>query len=120
MCFTQHKREGVIFHGDCQYRSGLEWYDWVVINWEGNNPTIGQIYCFVDLKSSCANSHPLIVNGNNIPKGECYAVISSFSSGTLQNIPGSSLFVRECCLKILKMVCHSTWLVYTVYQKLHL
>ena len=95
MCFTQHKREGVIFHGDCQYRSGPEWYDWVVINWEGNNPTIGQIYCFVDMKSSCTNSHPVIVNGNNIQKGECYAVISSLSSGTLQNIPGSSLFVRE-------------------------
>ena len=42
MCFTEHKRDGVIFHGDCEYRSGHEWYDWVVINWEGHSPTIGK------------------------------------------------------------------------------
>ena len=92
-CFTEHKREGLIFHGDCEFRSNHEWYDWVVINWEGHKPTIGKIYCFVDM-TACTYSHPVIVNGNEIQPGQLYAVISSLSSGSLNNYPGSVLFCQ--------------------------
>lgn len=93
MCFTEHKRDGVIFHGDCEYRSGHEWYDWVVINWEGHSPTIGKIFCFVDMNTYISKD-PVIVNGNEIHQGQVYAAISSLSSSALKNYPGSVLFCQ--------------------------
>ena len=92
-CFTEHKREGVIFHGDCQYRSTHEWYDWAWINWDKIGSYIGKIYCFVDMEQSTYDS-PIVVNGNSIRKGHVYAVISSLSETRLRNFDYSTIFSR--------------------------
>ena len=89
-CFTEHKRNGVIFHGDCQYRSLHEWYDWAWIKWNIGKH-IGKIYCFVDMEQSTYES-PVVVNGNSIDKGQVYAVISSLSEKPLENFKHSIIF----------------------------
>ena len=33
-CFTEHRVNSVIFHGDYSYREEMEWYNWVYVLWD--------------------------------------------------------------------------------------
>ena len=63
--WSDHRCDGVIFHGHPNYRSGEAWNDWGMIKWQttetGNDGLSidiethfeGQIYGFVDLHDTC-------------------------------------------------------------------
>ena len=83
-CFTEHRINGEIFHGDCSYRGEQEWYDWANILWDNdsddNNTTtiLAKIHMFID----CTNHEftpPKIVNGLEICGNDIYAIISSLT-----------------------------------------
>ena len=49
-CFTEHKSEGVIYHGHPNFRGLGQWHDYAYFNWEGvPDPLIARIQFFVDL-----------------------------------------------------------------------
>ena len=64
--WSDHRHDGMIFHGHPKYRSGEAWNDWAMIKWQttetgkdGLSIDIeshfeGQIYGFVDLHDTCA------------------------------------------------------------------
>lgn len=53
MCFSEHKRNGLIFRSHPSYCSGISWHDWAMFKWTVNNQVKeipGEILCFVDLR----------------------------------------------------------------------
>ena len=83
-CFTEHRINGEIFHGDCSYRGDSEWYDWANILWDNEEgesetrPILGKILMFVDCTRYEFNP-PKSINGLNITGREIYVVISSLT-----------------------------------------
>ena len=49
-CFTELQIDGDTIRGHPSYRSGLPWYDWVYIRWQGiTNPLPAKVFMFVSL-----------------------------------------------------------------------
>ena len=91
-CFTQHKRGGITFRGDCAFRNAGSWYDWALFNWEGEGQVLGQIYFFVDMKAIQPSQSNKDDSWNHESLGDVCAVISSLTSSNLRPFPGSTLF----------------------------
>jgi hypothetical protein len=52
-CFTEHKRDGIIYHGHPNFRDLGQWHDYAYFNWDGiANPLIARIHFFVDLSNA--------------------------------------------------------------------
>ena len=81
-CFTEHRINGEIFHGDCSYRGDNEWYDWANILWDSTEngidtqPILGKIHMFIDCRNHKFHP-PITINGLDITGNEIYTVISS-------------------------------------------
>jgi hypothetical protein len=60
-CFTEHKREGIIYHGHPNFRGMGQWHDYAYFKWDGiDDPLIARIHFFVDL--SLANEECVMTN----------------------------------------------------------
>eukprot|EP00978_Attheya_sp_CCMP212_P044657 scaffold317522_cov62-Attheya_sp.AAC.1 len=60
-CFTEHKREGIIYHGHPNFCGMGQWHDYVYFKWDGiNDPLIARIQFFVDL--SLANEECVVTD----------------------------------------------------------
>ena len=98
-CFTEHRINGEIFHGDCSYRGDHEWYDWVNILWDstdnenGTQPILGKIHMFVDCRKHRILP-PISINGLDITGEEIYTVISSLNWKVPKLIGVSTLFLK--------------------------
>ena len=98
-CFTEHRINNVIFHGDCSYRGESEWYDWAQVLWndpddENNTITVlGQIKMFVDCRNHKFGQIKN-VNGIDIAGEEIYAVISSLTWREPRDIGVSMIFQK--------------------------
>ena len=83
-CFTEHRINGEIFHGDCSYRGEQEWYDWANILWDNSGhgsdtrPILGKIHMFVDCTKYEFSPHKHI-NGLDITGNEIYTIVSSLT-----------------------------------------
>ena len=55
-CFTEHKVDGIIYHGHPLYRGKGQWHDYAYFQWaEVEYPIMSRIYYFVDLRASNKN-----------------------------------------------------------------
>ena len=107
-CFTEHKRNGIMFRAHPLYKSTSPWYDWAMFQWSIDENVVivpGQIMCF------CNFQHVDFDACRHIAAGDCdqytdipaiagneflsatpgiYAVIQSLAS-PLEAIPNSKL-----------------------------
>lgn len=98
-CFTEHRINDEIFHGDCSYRGEQEWCDWAQILWDNpedhctSRAVIGKIHMFVDC-SRYTFQTPQYVNGLDVTGGEIYAIISSLSWREPMKMGVSDIFLK--------------------------
>lgn len=90
-CFTEHKRDGTIYHGHPNFRGMGEWHDYAYFEWDGiTEGLIGRIYFFVDLNKSTDTGSMTLTQRRRIESfycgQQCYAITrSSDRSSTPKN-----------------------------------
>jgi hypothetical protein len=98
-CFTEHKVDGIIYHGHPLFRGQGQWHDYAYFQWEESEEAlIGRIHFFVDLQQS-SNTYQMTDTERHLVElfydGPNYYAIVRSSDGDVKQ---KSVFISTCVL----------------------
>ena len=98
-CFTEHKVDGVIYHGHPLFRGKGQWHDYAYFQWEeSEEPLLARIIFFVDLQQSSSTYHMSNTERRLVDSfydGPNYYAIVRSSDGQAKS---KSVFISTCAL----------------------
>ena len=75
--FTQHNRQGIIFHANPEYKANDPWYDWAYVDW-GESTVPSKMLLFMEIER-CEFKKPFRFGKGYIQSAGSYAISYTFA-----------------------------------------